>query len=267
MEEKKKVILTGVTFILVVAAVVVIYLLFFHGGKKAPSEEVTGKAPGQIPLEERLKKEEVEITEFAQIGLDKSDDRIRELANELSSHPKLARWLMTHDIIRKFTAAVDNISNGSSPRTQIDFFTPGEDFEVIKRNGDYIVNPKSFHRYDSVADAFLSLDTEGCMKLYRLARPLIQEAYKELGYPTQDFDKTLLRAMVELLNVPIVEGNMILEKGVVTYIYADSRLERLSEAQKHILRMGPENVRIIQEKLREIALMLGFPQDKLPRPI
>lgn len=265
MEEKKKVILTGVTFILVVAAAVAVYFLFFHGGKKEPSEEVAEKAPGQIPMEEKLKEQEV-ISEFAQLELDKSDDLMRELAKELSTHPKLARWLMTNDIIRKFTAAVDNISNGSSPRTQIDFFTPGEDFEVIKRNGDYIVDPKSFHRYDSVTDAFLSLDTASAVRLYRQAKPLIQEAYKELGYPTQDFDKTLLRAMVELLKVPIVEGNIVLEKGVVTYIYADSRLERLSEAQKHILRMGPENVRIIQEKLREIALVLGFPQDKLPRP-
>jgi hypothetical protein len=57
---------------------------------------------------------------------------------------------------------------------------------------------------------------------------------------------------------------MVVKKGVVTYIYADSRLENLSEAQKHLLRTGPENVRIIQEKLREIALELGFSQDKLP---
>jgi hypothetical protein len=266
MEENRKVIITGIIFILVVAAAVVVYFLFIRGGKGAPVEEVTAKAPQQVSLDEALKGKEEVITEFAQMELDKSDDSIREQIKELSSHPKLARWLMTKDIIRKFTAAVDNIANGLSPIPQIDFFTPGGEFEVTKRNGDYKIDSKSFRRYDSVADAFLSLNTEGCLKLYRQAKPLIQKAYIELGYPTKDFDETLLRAMVELLKVPIVEGDMVVKKGVVTYIYADSRLEKLSEAQKHLLRMGPENVRIIQEKLRELASEFGFPQDKLPSP-
>ncbi|MFQ6108268.1 MAG: DUF3014 domain-containing protein, partial [Candidatus Aminicenantales bacterium] len=165
------------------------------------------------------------------MALDKSDDVIREMAKELSTHPKLARWLMTGDIIRKFTAAVDNIANGMSPRPQIDFFTPSEGFDAIKRDGDYILNPRSFRRYNSVADAFLSLDTESCVKLYHQAKPLIQKAYRELGYPDQDFDQTLLRAMVELLSVPVVEGDIILERGVVSFIYADPRLENLSQAQ------------------------------------
>lgn len=265
MEENKKVILTAILFILIVAAAVAVYFLFIRGGKRTP-EEVLEKQPGQIPLEEALKKKEEELTELSQLALDKSDDVIREMAKELSTHPKLARWLMTGDIIRKFTAAVDNIANGMSPRPQIDFFTPSEGFDAIKRDGDYILNPRSFRRYNSVADAFLSLDTESCVKLYHQAKPLIQKAYRELGYPDQDFDQTLLRAMVELLSVPVVEGDIILERGVVSFIYADPRLENLSQAQKHLLRMGAENVRIIQEKLREMALALGFPQEKLPVP-
>jgi hypothetical protein len=263
MEENKKVIITGIIFVIVVAAAIVVYFLFIRGEKKGPVEVVSAQVPQQAALEEAAKEEEV-ITEFSQVELDESDALIREQAKELSSHPKLARWSMTKDIIRKFTAAVDNIANGLSPTPQIDFFAPEGGFEVIKRDGDYVIDAKSFRRYDSVADTFLSLDTEGCARLYRQAKPLIQKSYKELGYPEKDFDKTLLKAMVELLKVPIVEGDMVVKKGVVTYIYADSRLENLSEAQKHLLRTGPENVRIIQEKLREIALELGFSQDKLP---
>ena len=267
MEENRKVIITGIIFILVIVAAVIVYFTFIRGRKEAPVEEAKPKTPQEVPLDEALKRKEEIITEFAQVELDKSDDLIREQTKELSSHPKLARWLMTKDIIRKFTAAVDNIANGLSPTPQIDFFAPGGEFEVTKRNGDYIIDSKCFRRYDSVADAFLSLSTEGCAMLYRQAKPLIQKASVELGYPTKDFDETLLKAMVELLKVPIVEGDMVVQKGVVTYIYADSRLEKLSEAQKHLLRMGPENVRIIQEKLRELASEFGFPRDKLPSPI
>jgi hypothetical protein len=52
-------------------------------------------------------------------------------------------------------------------------------------------------------------------------------------------------------------------KGI-GYAFADEGLERLTGAQKHLLRMGPRNVRIIKEKLRGIALALGIPPGELP---
>lgn len=267
MEEKKKVILAGLVFILIVILGVAIYYIFFHGGKEGPSpQEISEKPSAQAPLEESLKEKEKELTEFAQVKLDKSDEIVRELAKELSSHPKLAVWLMSKDLIRKFTAAVDNIANGSSPNPQIDFFSPKGGFKILKREGLYYLDPESYHRYDLVADVFLSLDTEGCLKLYRKLKPLIQKAYRDLGYPSEDFQKTLSRAIIELLKVPVVEGDILLDKKVVTYMMADSRLENLSEAQKHLLRMGPENIHIIQEKLREIASGLGIPEEQLPQP-
>jgi hypothetical protein len=42
----------------------------------------------------------------------------------------------------------------------------------------------------------------------------------------------------------------------IGYAYADPRLEGLSPPQKQLLRMGPENVKAIQAKLREIASFL-----------
>jgi hypothetical protein len=45
----------------------------------------------------------------------------------------------------------------------------------------------------------------------------------------------------------------------------DPELESLSQAQKHLLRMGPENILRIQSKLRELAKALGIASSKLPR--
>jgi hypothetical protein len=50
----------------------------------------------------------------------------------------------------------------------------------------------------------------------------------------------------------------------VLYQFTDPRLERLSGAQKQLLRMGPRNVRIVQDKLREVARALRIPADRLP---
>lgn len=56
-------------------------------------------------------------------------------------------------------------------------------------------------------------------------------------------------------------GNCTLGHG-----FADPDLEALPAAQKQLLRMGPRNVRIIQSSLREIALALGIPAERLPAP-
>jgi hypothetical protein len=85
-----------------------------------------------------------------------------------------------------------------------------------------------------------------------------------LGYPHQDFQDTLIRAIKELLGTPIVEGDIALKEGVISYYMVDEDLEGLSDAQKHLLRMGPQNTRKIQNKLREMAVALGVPESQLP---
>lgn len=47
--------------------------------------------------------------------------------------------------------------------------------------------------------------------------------------------------------------------------YADSELENASDAQKHLMRMGPGNTERVQRKLREIAAILD-PGLQLPPP-
>ncbi len=74
------------------------------------------------------------------------------------------------------------------------------------------------------------------------------------------------RAIVELLKVPVVEGEVALRMSGIGYAFADPRLEGLSPPQKQLLRMGPENVKAIQGKLREIASFLQIPESRLPRP-
>ena len=265
MKENIKVILTGIIVIFLVALAVGIYYFFIYEKPEEvpPVQEVPVKQPAQVPVEEPAVVEEA--PELIQVELDKSDDVIHKLAEELSSHPKVASWLMSEDLIRKFVAAVDNIVNGLSPRPQIDFFTPKGAFKVIEKEGRYYASPEGYIRYNLVGDVFSSLDSEGWVKLYRQSELLIQEAYQDLGYPEEDFDKTLTTAIVELLKVPVIKGEILLESKVISYAMADPKLENLSEAQKHLLRMGPENVRKIQRKLREVGSALGIPKNQLPQ--
>lgn len=257
MEEQKKVIAAGIIIILLIAAAAIVYYFFIYSKPQEEPLESTEVAQELTAEEEKIEPEEEKI-EPLDINLDESDDLVRELVRELSSHPELAAWLMSDELIRKFVAAVDNIANGHSPVPQIDFFEPEGAFKVHEEVGEYSIDPESYERYNIVAEVFASLDTKGCVTLYRKLMPAIQEAYKDLGYPERDFNITLKKAMMELLAVPVVDEPIMLEKKVVTYMMTDPDLEALSAAQKHLLRMGPDNVREIQGQLRKMARSLGF---------
>lgn len=196
--------------------------------------------------------------------LEASDAFVREVANELSSHPRLTSWLATDELIRKLVATIDNIAEGESPRPHLKTASPQTPFPAIRENDRVVVDPEGYRRYDSLVAAFIGLDPDGTVELYHRLEPLIDEAYRRLGYPDTDFDRTLQRAIVELLEVPVVEGEVELEPKVRSYEYADPRLEGLTEAQKHLLRTGPDNVRRVQAQLRALARELGIPRDELP---
>jgi hypothetical protein len=103
------------------------------------------------------------------------------------------------------------------------------------------------------------IDARGAARLYATLKPRIDDAYKELGTPHGDFDRTLERAIKHLLDTPVADRAPALEKAPTSFRFADPKLESLSPAQKQLLRMGPANARIVQEKLREIARYLGIP--------
>ncbi len=266
MEESKKVTLTAIVIIAVVVVAICIYFFLIRSKSKESTEipEITDETTAVIPSEEAVKEKE-KMPEYIDVTLGKSDDLIRKLIGEFSSSVELKGWLATDDIIRKFVAAVDNIANGQSPKAHIDFFSPEGKFKVIKKNDKYYIDPIGYKRYAIVAEVFSSLDSESCVRLYRQLNPVIQEAYSDLGYPDADFQDTLVMAIRELLEVPVIKKDILLEKKVISFVIVEPELEKMSQAQKHFFRMGPENISNIQAKLREMALDLGIPESKLPR--
>ncbi len=263
MDEKKKVVITVVAFFVLVTVLIALYFLVL---KKKPGESAEPVEIKQgIPIKEETVEQDIQTPEPLQVDLDQSDDVVRMRGAELSSHTALSQWLKSEDLIRKFVAAVSNLSNGEAPSPHIDFFKPAGNFDVVVRDGIVSIDPASYKRYNIVADVFSSLNTKLTVRLYWLLRPTLQEAFKELGYSDDVFQETLILALAELLKVPVLDQSIEVEKDVVTYKMVDPRLESLNPAQKHLLRMGPENVEIIQAKLRELAKGLGIPDSELPQ--
>ena len=265
MDEKSKVIRAALVVVFVLAVVSAAYYLFI-AGKAADRGGGPPPAPVPKPAAGEASGGEAAPAPVLNAPLDGSDEGVRGLAADLSSNPVFARWLKSKDLLRRFAAAVDNIAGGQSPRPQADFFAPAAEFKVLMKGGETFVDPSGYDRYNVIADVLDSISTAGCARFYSGVRPLLQRAYRELGYPNGDFHQTLLRAIVEILRTPVTDEPVALEKGVASWILVDPRLEELSPAQKHLFRMGPENLQLVQAKLREIALALGFGEAQLPRP-
>ncbi len=194
------------------------------------------------------------------VTLRTSDAAVRELASHLSANPKLAAWLANDDLIRRFVAAVNNVAAGDSPSKQVEFLRPDRPLDVVNEGGKLYIDPASYHRYDRVADVIASLNTQGTVALYHELQPLMDEAYREIAPPGREFSDRLRSAMDELLAVPVPPARIqVKERTVSTYAYADERFESMNAAQRHFLRMGPDNVRKVQAKLRELRDALSTP--------
>ena len=195
--------------------------------------------------------------------LDASDAAVRELVKQVTSNPRIAAWLATDGLIRSFTVGVQNIAEGSTPAARFGVLRPGGAFETTGR-GTIEISARSYQRYDELAAAMASIDPAGAARLYTIVKPRIDEAYRDLGFPDTPFDRSLEQAIVSLLQVPAVDGPIRLQPKGIGYAYASPQLEGLTGAQKQLLRAGPGNVRMIQASLRQIALALGIPPQRLP---
>jgi Protein of unknown function (DUF3014) len=225
----------------------------------APPAQQTAPAGPSVGVAER----DVVADNIALPPLDQTDSLVRELVSKLSSHPTVAAWLTTDQLIRNFTVSVVNVSEGHAPAKQLGAVAPKGAFKVSGDNGGTIADA-SYDRYDPLADAFAGLDGRGAARLYLTLKPRIQEAYRELGYPEGDFDQALTRAINELLRTPAIDQPVSVHRKPVLYVYDDPQLESLSAAQKQLLRTGPRNVRLVQARLREIAQHLALPIEGSP---
>ena len=193
-----------------------------------------------------------------------TDPLVRSLVRGLTTHPAALAWLTTDDLIRHFTMIVANVVDGATPARHLRVLRPDGPFQVIERGGETVIDPRSYQRYDAIAAAVASVDPEGAARTYATLKPRIEEAYGELGVAPVPFDRALERGIVALLEVPVVDRPIRVQPKGIGYRYADPRLEQLTAAQKHLLRTGPRNVRVIQAALRRLALSLGIPAERLP---
>lgn len=199
---------------------------------------------------------EVEPEQPEPVALPELDNSTPSVLQSLDSADMNIRPLKSSQLIRDAVVLMDNISNGSIVRERTIVQRPDGRFRVLEVDGELYIDESSYRRYDSLVDWFVSLDPQSLTENYETFKPLVQEAYAEIGYPESDFDNTLIDAINVILETPVPEGLVQVEDDSVMYTYANERYESLPAAQKQLLRMGPDNIKRVKQKLREIKRVL-----------
>ncbi len=186
-----------------------------------------------------------------------SDAWLRGQLPVVDPDPRLQVWLAeTGDLLPKLVLLVQEVSQGKVPRRIFAFWAPTEPFQVrAVGEGRYVIDPRSYRRYDVLAQVVEALDVDLAWRLYRRIEPLVDAVFAEYAPPGVRFDDVLLAAVEHLLKTPQPQGEIYLIKPSVMYKYADPGLESLSKAQKQLLRMGPVNAMIVKHKL---GLLRGY---------
>ena len=249
--------LAGISVLLLALAAAYFFLRRPPLDTNAPAATTTPRTPA--PVQQAEPAEPIVLP-----PLDETDPIVRQLVGRLSSHPTVAAWLTTDGLILNFVVVTTRIANGESPIGELTSLGPIPRFRTRGPDENRSIDPSSYRRYDRHAAAVSALDARGAARVYAMLKPRIAEAYGRLGSSGVDFDRVLERAIVELLRVPVIDGEMALVPHGTVYAFADPRLQELSAPQKQLLRMGPQNVRAVQAKLREIASHIGIPASRLP---
>lgn len=190
--------------------------------------------------------------------LEESDAWLRERAADLSPNPRWREWLGADGLVRRLVLAVTNVAAGESPSEPLPFLQPSDTFTVVVEGGRTYLDPASWRRYDALVGAIISLDARATARFYRGVGPLIEAAWRPLGFVERDFDAAAREAVAVVLAAEVPDGRIELVRDGAVWAYADPDLEALPPATKHLLRVGPDNLLRLQDWVRTFAAASGI---------
>lgn len=188
--------------------------------------------------------------------LDESDTWFSTKLPELTWRKELLKLLVTDDMIRRFVVFTDNFSQGTLAYEHTPLVTPNTKFTALEQETEqgtqWQWDESSTRRFSMYVDLLRSMDSEMLVQWYGELKPLIDQAYAELGYPEEDFTDKLQNAITKVLDMEIPKAQLELSRPSVMYKYKDESLESLDDAEKLLLRLGKENLLVIKSVMLEI---------------
>ncbi|MCO4800017.1 MAG: DUF3014 domain-containing protein [Colwelliaceae bacterium] len=189
--------------------------------------------------------------------LDESDTWLEEKLPSITWRKELLKLIIDDDMIRRVVVFTDNFSQGILAYEHSPLIKPTAVFSgrEINENGKVIIkwDETSSRRFSLYVDLLRSIDSETLVSWYFELKPLFDEAYRELGYPEENFTDILQDAITKVLDMEIPKERLELVRPSVMYQYKNEEIESLDDADKLMLRLGKENLLVIKSVLLEIS--------------
>jgi hypothetical protein len=188
--------------------------------------------------------------------LDESDAWIQEKLPSFTWRKELLKLVINQDMIRRFVVFTDNFSQGNLAYEHSPLIKPNTKFSANEiKNGassDWQWDESGTRRFTLYVDLLRSFDSETLVQYYFEMKPLIDQAYTELGYPDDDFTDILHDAITRVLDMEFPHEPLDLVRPSVMFRYKDADIESLDDSDKLLLRLGKENLLVIKSVLLEI---------------
>ncbi|MBX3611921.1 MAG: DUF3014 domain-containing protein [Hydrogenophaga sp.] len=202
-------------------------------------------------------------------ALAESDGFVRERLDELMGRTNTLRFLQLDGFVRRVVATVDNLGRDHAPVLMWPVTPTAGRFSSQKAaDGSEVIHPDNAQRYTPLVQLIEAVDSAQAVALYRRLYPLCQAAYEELGFPGRYFNDRLVQVMDQLIATPVpeappavalvqVKGEVPSTRPWVRYEYADPKLEAMTAGQKILLRVGADNQRRLQAKLKDLRARIA----------
>ncbi len=192
-------------------------------------------------------------------SLDTSDTAAADALSALPGAQGLADLLLARGLIPHIVATVDALPRHTIGASILPLRTPKGVFTADTSSGQPELDSRNFTRYAPYMKLVEAVDARTLVTWYVRWYPLFQQAYRELGYPQGYFNDRLMAAINNMLTAPNAQPPVALAATADGhYVFTDPTWEALSVGQKLMIRVGPDNERVLKAKLRSIrALLLG----------
>jgi len=235
--------------------------------KESTKEVITEPVVLQEPIVELIEEPEpiVEVIKVNPLPLlDESDSWLKEKLPSLTWRKELLKLVIDDDMIRRFVVFTDNFSQGILAYKYSPLVSPNSSFSAIEtqifddeNQQQWLWDRQSEKRFSLYIDLLKSVDNDSLISWYHEIKPLIDQAYAELGYPDDDFTDVLQSAITRILDAELPKSELKIIRSSVMYKYQDPEIEALDDVDKLLLRLGKENLLIIKSALLEFSEKLA----------
>ncbi len=188
--------------------------------------------------------------------MDGSDGFVLEQIARLGSLPFVG-WLAGTELARSAVSVLDAASRGDIaykilPRMRLD-----QPFLVEQAGEADYFSKSNYERYQATINAVNAVNPQRVVEVFTFLEPMLNKAYAELGAPMVNSRTALKAALDHVLSLTVQEAdNLELARPVVNYQFADPAMENMTDVQKQLVRMGPDNARALQQQVARIRAQL-----------